>query len=200
MIPTAWNTYEIRWFFKEPYTGLRQFFDHLSPKQASMEERTDDYLLTGREDIGVKLREGRLEIKTRSRVLGKRRIGAVGGMLEEWTKRGFIPAEGAVSPGASGWIAVRKKRWATLYCPYGTGTEYQLLSDIAPKGIQVEYTELDIGPDLWYTAGLEWPTEVDIPTADLPFTQVLGSGNVDLTLSMGYPEFLTRISEQANPF
>ena len=196
MVQPPWNTFEIRWFCKEPHRGLRQFFDQRTPGQATLEERTDDYLLTGREDIGVKFREGRLEIKTRNTIPGPRRIGILEGVLEEWTKRGFMPPDGAFSHGDSGWVSVCKRRWATLYSPSENGAEYQPLSDTVPKGVQLEYTELNIGRDLWYTVALEWPSQVDIPVAGLPFVRVLEDGNLDPELSMGYPMFLKGIAGQ----
>lgn len=198
MVQPPWNTNELRWFCREPHAGLRQFFDRLSPEQVSHEKRIDDYLLNGREDLGVKMREGRLEIKTRGAILGRQRIGPVQGMLEAWTKRGFIPVKGAISPRDSGWVAVRKNRWATLYTPNGNGTEYQALSDTSPKGIQLEYTELNIGPDLWYTVGLEWPAEAEIPITNLPFASVMEDGNLDPGLSMSYPMFLKKLVDQTD--
>jgi len=85
------TTKEIRWFLEGPAPSEAwAWFDGLPGKnRTAAYPRQDIYLaVPGRDDLGLKLREGRLEIKVRSaaqtgvRLLG----GRISGTCEDWEK------------------------------------------------------------------------------------------------------------------
>jgi len=117
MYPTA----EVRWFYpgkipKKVLTGYIQ----AGREPTLFPTRTDHYLTTsGRDDLGIKLREGFLEIKQRSDFYGIHQFNQdVSGAIESWQKvrvklsqiDSELAAHGFFSDGDN-WIAVRKRRW-----------------------------------------------------------------------------------------
>jgi len=80
-----------------------------------VEERTDLYLATGRDDLGIKMRP---DADRGVHVETKYRVGALGGLhvvpgvigsLERWTKLS-VAGQGTPSEAAEAWIAVHKQR------------------------------------------------------------------------------------------
>ncbi len=92
-------TLELRWFFEgQPPVDVKDWFAELPGNSIKQEERTDLYLVvSGREDLGLKLREGRLELKTR-RSTALFLMGSVRGNQEIWhgDKWDFSERNGAV--------------------------------------------------------------------------------------------------------
>ena len=137
---------EMRWFYagKLPVATSNWFGqDALGGEMQPPEEREDIYLYSlGCEYLGIKLRQGRLEIKWRNAELGVVSWGGVEGKLEKWgkwlcedsTKESFRPE---VLEGKS-WINVKKVRSQRLY------------DDCA-----IELTELNIKGNDWWTIGFE---------------------------------------------
>jgi hypothetical protein len=85
------------------------------------ESRVDSYLDLNSDDIGIKLREGRLEIKQRSDKFGFLQFhDRVAGSVERWWKIGAdlsqIPEnDKLLFDTRSGWIAVGKERKLKIY-------------------------------------------------------------------------------------
>lgn len=186
------HTREIRWFFRVYPPGVSAWFSTLDPKAVRQEDRTDIYWATGCETVGVKIRQGRLEVKTRT--FGPADYlpgGGVACRLEGWAKQVFELAPGQLmDTNSPHLIHVRKQRQATILT--WPGPRFHLPVPAAPRGCQIEFTRVLIGSDTWYTLGLEWGSA---PTSmpPEPFLAALPSPDL-LTLenAMGYPEFLFR--------
>ena len=106
------ETAEVRWFAPGPIPdAVAAWFDALGPAAAPA-SRTDRYLVpVSADEPGVKLREGRLEVKQRVRSLGPEVLGAAEGVVETWRKWGLALAPHAAAPSAaSGWVDVEKTR------------------------------------------------------------------------------------------
>ncbi|HCF25780.1 MAG TPA: hypothetical protein DEV81_00825 [Cyanobacteria bacterium UBA11049] len=119
------TSFEIRWFYagKLPAT-ISDWFEQneLGGKLQAPEEREDMYLYSpGCEYLGIKLRQGRLEIKWRNAELDIVRLGeAVEGKLEKWAKWTCEdPSQESFKPeavlGKSSWVSVKKVRSQRLY-------------------------------------------------------------------------------------
>jgi len=103
------HTVEVRWFFLGALpAAVRAWFDGLGDPVEGV-SRTDRYLAPASDALGVKLREGQVEAKRRSAVVGPLAAGRAGATAEEWVKWSFPLAEDA-DPGA-GWLEVAKTRW-----------------------------------------------------------------------------------------
>lgn len=116
---------EIRWFYagKLP-AAISDWFeqDELGGKLQLPEEREDVYLYSpGCEYLGIKLRQGRLEIKWRNAELDIVRLEErVEGKLEKWGKwMCEDPSQESFKPedvlGKSSWVSVKKVRSQRLY-------------------------------------------------------------------------------------
>ena len=188
-------TKEIRWFFAEENKAIRSWFDKLEFE--AVEVREDKYLELETENVGVKLREGKTEIKQR---IGLRSKGCLSpkawGIFEKWIKWSFDtkdddPLYGQIIKDENEhWISVRKKRYGTIL----TEKNGEILtcppSQIGGFGCQIEYVKLSIRGEVWYSFGLEWFGETCIDLTPSQITEIVGNTELRMRRSSGYPEFL----------
>lgn len=138
---------ELRWFYLgELPQEISLWFeqDELEGQLQSPEEREDVYLDISRcEYLGIKLRQGRLEIKWRQAELGVVRFGQqVEGKLEKWSK--WLcedPTAETFQPEAvvgKTWVSVKKVRSQRLY-----------------DSCTLELTQLSIQSQDWWSLAFE---------------------------------------------
>lgn len=192
-------TREIRWFFKDPLPVIGSWFDQLPSRQVFSEERSDMYLLPiKRSDLGIKIRAGSLEIKSRPASPQPGRIApGIEGYFESWIKHGFeLNADTAGrrsnTPESPDWLEVSKKRSATLIRVSNDGLHFHTLTGTNPGDVQMEYTTVNVKGALWYTFALEWPAQNELLIPETFFRDCLGGSELKRDQSMGYPEFLLR--------
>lgn len=192
------KTREVRWFLPKPWPDLVQWFEGLSVDAYSREVREDRYLLLPRQvALGVKVREGRLELKYRIGTPGRVWVApGVPGRLEEWEKfslqteaDGPCTIEGGV---AAGWLPVLKRRLVTLVTAGEDGPSFHAPDQAGRAGVQLEYTELEIEGTPGTTIGLEWPSESGVRLPETFLGELLGKMGLQADDSMGYPEFLLK--------
>jgi hypothetical protein len=106
----------------------------------------------------VKIREGRLETKLRTRSYGAFDLAdqSIRGELESWTK--WSVAFGVEPPGEqllaeTGWLAVKKHRFLRSFEVTADGM--QEIADRPTNGCEVEFTILQTAGQTWWTIGLE---------------------------------------------
>ncbi len=163
---------ELRWFFPEPPSELKAWYGRRGlflGKENSDIRRCDFYLLQkGRHDLGVKLREGHIEIKQQQgRGTTKRFSDTVAGRISRWQKWSFRLAatrEGgtaevlAITRDARSkeWIPVYKERLLLRYEIQDEG-RVVMVEDIrwVQDGCAVELTRIHCREKLWYTFGME---------------------------------------------
>ena len=149
---------EIRWFTRHEDKPISAWFAELGLSFSA--SRTDFYLpLPGRDDLNVKLREGRVEVKQRVEDPHPFQLAPrAKGSFEEWVKWSFkVDGEDELSRAIIqekkfNWIEVRKERMAVVLTPSGIAPPQQ----IVPAGCQIEYTRIQVRGETWYTFGLEW--------------------------------------------
>jgi hypothetical protein len=138
---------ELRWFIPgELPSDVSSWFeqDELGGQLRSPEEREDVYLyVPGCESMGIKLRQGRLEIKWRQAELEVLSFEKVEGKLEKWGK--WLcedPTEESFKPenvsGQKLWVRIGKVRSQRLY-----------------DGCALELTQLTIHNHTWWSLALE---------------------------------------------
>ena len=158
------TTIELRWFKlgtlpKEISQWFQQ--DHLGDL-APPEEREDVYLYTpGCEYMGVKLRQGRLEIKWRKAELGNLRFGdQVEGKVEKWgkwlcedpTQQSFQPQDVV----GKSWVSVKKVRVQRKYQVIsGESIVAVSVNQSTDQGCNVEITQLSINGNNWWSLAFE---------------------------------------------
>ena len=203
MFPTV----EVRWFYKGTVPPqVAAWFDKVGQEPSELAERTDYYLYLGDGDaLGIKLREGRIEIKQRQRQFGPTTFhDRVTGMVEQWHKWSFALAGSADPLGempipTGSWIGVQKVRRLRRYHLAGDQRrEIKAATGWPVQGCHFELTELVVEEQVWWSVCLE------VFGAKSTFQQTLAfvAGHImtrnqppllDVNNSYGYPRWLEMI-------
>ncbi len=216
-----YHSAEIRWFFEgEVPTPMVDWFTR-GHEVRDEPERVDEYLaLPGCETTGVKLREGRLEVKARTAgPVAMALPGGYGGRREGWVKWSLAPDQGGALPqavAASGddWVLVSKRRRLRKLA---TGDRGVLEVDPAdaglPAGCQVELAALRVlgparrpavagpperpGGEPWWSLSFESFGEIArlVDQLEPATAAVLGRPppvTLSLARSLSYPAWLAR--------
>jgi hypothetical protein len=156
MLPTV----EVRWFLSGPVPpAMRIWLDEVAPAAVAQPKRTDRYLLLGsRADVGIKLREGRLEIKHCLAELGTARLSSnVQARIAHWVKWGFpLPeAETAAIDSSRLWLPVGKERLLQRFRLAAAGIEPLPDSERPHSACDVEMTTILVGGQTWWSLAFE---------------------------------------------
>jgi hypothetical protein len=149
------------------------------------------------ENIGVKLREGKIEVKHR---IGSRAKGClnsnVWGYYDDFIKWSFDVGEtdtllSEILAGEfESWIPVRKKRMLVQLTEEKGKIIAKSISSDVPFGCQVEYSQIQIHTEKWHTFGLEWfgkrYLKLDVETV----SEIFGDAKLHMGQSQGYAAFL----------
>lgn len=159
------TTAELRWFYpgKLPQAVIHWFNnEQLGKHLAPTEEREDTYLYVPESDfVGIKLRQGRLEIKWRKAELDNLEFGKVTGKAEKWAKwlcedasnESFQPQ---VVIGKKAWVSIQKVRTQRKYQVSLEQTVVAIpINDSSDRICSVELTQLKIHNDLWWSLAFE---------------------------------------------
>ncbi len=186
-------TMEMRWFERgEIPTEIERWFnqDSLGGQIKSPEDREDWYLyLPNSNYLGIKLRQGKLEIKWRQAELKVLRFGELAeGKAEKWAKwtcedptsKCFIPAEVA---GKESWMSVKKMRSQRVY-----------------QDCAVEITQLKINGKDWWSLAFEATGEDDklmdnLQTVASQVFQTYPGSKLQGKDSFAYPSWLSIVGE-----
>jgi hypothetical protein len=120
--------------------------------------------------LGIKWREGKIEVKQRLHQHGVvNPHQQVSGLMEQWHKWSFPLAATSTDPmpdslAESFWVAVKKVRTLCKYeVTSGRAVLHVPAGDLPEQGGQVELTRLTVQGSEWWTVGLEaWGKETDM--------------------------------------
>ena len=197
-------TREVRWFDRgEIPPELQSWFDRLGEKQVQP-PRVDLYLAGMDASVGIKLREGLLEIKPRLEDFGIQMfLTGVAGRVGNWSKWSFSLADGDW-PGseAAHWIPVEKVR-QIFYFRFDHG-EIALSKpgEIPESGGGLELTAVSLaGEERWWTLGFEviGPQEEQGEILTRLVRHVFdrqSSPMLSVEKSLSYPEWLEEFAPQ----
>ena len=200
-------TIELRWFCEgaAPPAGVREWFRTLGRAEIQ-QPRVDYYLhLADEPALGIKVREGRLEIKKRTRAYGAATIRpGVGGVIEGWRKWSFELAR--VEAGrdigiddGSPWLPVLKARKLLRFAVIGD-RHFLLRVQVRPeRGCEVELTSVSVGANRRWTVGLEAfgahsATMGDLLAVASRIFEAETAPSLTVPDSYGYPAWLGRLS------
>ena len=157
-------TLEVRWFYQGAMPpAVLEWFQSAVQGIVVQPTRVDYYLrLPDNHSLGIKLREGRIEIKQRSQQHGLVNFhDGVAGLVESWRKWSLEVAktgtglEGNLEP-ASAWILVQKDRLLGKYRLTAGGQIVPIpASEPAGQGCEVELSNIQVGGEAWWTLALE---------------------------------------------
>lgn len=194
------KTREIRWFFQEERPGILALFEGLQPDQVTVETRRDDYLcLPEKEDLGIKIRQGRLEFKYRTQGPQPPENALIAGKEECWEKLGFELKQGAIPPvlethSEAFWVQVTKHRWVTMVRATDGELHFSPPGRPYPESVQVEYTRLGVKGQEWHTSGFEWSSGQPLGLPESFLKRWVVPEGLSEANSMGYPAFLSRLA------
>lgn len=202
MFPTV----ELRWFREgaAPPEETQRWFQAIG--QAELQHpRVDYYLhLANEPSLGVKFRDGRLEIKKRTARFSTMSIGPhVSGAMEGWRKWSFTLAQPGAAPESdrierSPWLPVRKARQLLRFA-ITDERHFLFPGQFRPeRGCEIELTSVTVGTAGWWSLGLEAYGPRSFVKNDLMAVArrlLVGvtAPALEAVDSYGYPEWLARL-------
>ena len=204
-------TLEVRWFMPGSIPQeVREWFVRGDPAPLQEPPRVDHYLRLQRSNaLGIKLREGRIEIKQRLHQYGNIRFHRrVTGAIEHWRKWSMpLAATGEglaeILVPKSSWTAVRKERLLRGYhCETG-GQVIATPGGYTDRGCHLELTTVQAGDRVWWTLAFEaYGTEPSLRgSLTSTMSHILGSDGAPTTLdardSYGYARWLAQLEQGA---
>jgi hypothetical protein len=207
-----YTTAEVRWFHEgRAPAHVEAWFRGGGREPTVQPVRVDHYLrLVDGEHLGIKLREGRLEVKQRERSLPVTRFDSrVAGVMELWRKWS-IPLAGGLhrvsgDPGAS-WIEVEKERALCRYWLAGDRGIVATTTDWFPdQGCDLELTAVRVRGREWWTLALEAYGQAGSIQENLlrVAEAVFGAGDppsLNAQDSYGYPRWLELADSKGTPW
>ncbi|MCG9972010.1 hypothetical protein [Christiangramia crocea] len=193
------NSKEIRWFSKTEDKAISNWFKKKSYSFEDTEARTDFYLpLTGKKEIGIKLREGKIEVKQLIAEPEKGNLSAnAEGFFERYSKWSFSTSENdslskeIITEKKYDWLDVKKERMGVKLKKETNGnTAIVKIDEFISYGCQIEYTRIKVKETTWYSFGLEWFGEKELEVDQALIHEILGDSRLNPDESMGYAEFL----------
>lgn len=192
----AFYTAEIKWFDRKAEHWMRIYerIPWLESGEDRQPPRTDRYLLTGEEGVGIKIRQGALEVKYRT---GPPKLLEVSdraiGRMEMWVK--WSMKGGVEDAGDDRWQDIRKERRMKWF-----GLRGFRLHPVPPgahpeEGCCIEFTKAIFGNGaIFYSLGYEAFSAAGAPDRNLIYAleQTLSSdtGLPEATLCRGYPALI----------
>ncbi len=218
-----WGTQEVRWFFggrADQHAALLRWFEtsrpfprtaHVGPLtwQARQGDQPDIYLLIpASDDMGIKWREGQLQIKGRTSSLGQQVFcGRHAGMVERWLKwsyaslpesyqRLFTRGEGGDLLVCAVWKQ-RMLRQIRLELAEDEAVEVDAASVIA-RGVTVELAEIEVAGRPYCSLAFEaFPDDVVMTSAFAPVVARMLDALTEIELrasqSYSYPAWLNNL-------
>ena len=205
-------TVETRWFYPGTIPpDVLAWYHHSERAPEAQPTRIDYYLrLTGYDDLGIKFREGRIEIKQRAGQYGVEQLHErAHGLVEGWHKWSFGVNDiggGLNDPNGPqpAWIAIRKARRLRRYRFTDDGEVFAITgAEIAPQACHVELAEVTIHGQTWWSLAFEaFGLQAGLHTTLMRVAQhtLHGSAVPDLDAehSYGYAHWLNTTCERAN--
>ncbi|MGD2027287.1 MAG: hypothetical protein PVI99_05670 [Anaerolineales bacterium] len=195
-------THETRWFFSGRIPPDAQAWFTSLGKPEPQPPRTDRYLRGVSTSLGVKMREGRLEVKQRQVEYGFHPFSpAVSGRVESWTKWSFDTANGesAPPPDPANWLPVTKERQVLYFSQTGEGgIAPSTPEEIPEQGGGLEVTQVFTMDEPWWTIGVEVTgdpeNQFDILANLLHYVfQQAPPPPMEAQFSYSYPHWLARV-------
>jgi hypothetical protein len=205
-----YSTVEVRWFYRGAIPDEVRYWLGISGSPAIQETtRIDTYFcLPEYDDLGIKLRQDRLEIKQRHRHLGELTFSeCASGYVEAWRKWSFPLAIADQQPAAltlptGAWLQVKKIR---LLYRFGLGDDRRLLAlppdVVAGPGCEVEASNIWITGQQWWSLAFEtFGPESSLEDSLLATAENLlvhkEAPILAARASYGYPSWLARIIKE----
>ncbi len=204
------STAEVRWFYQGGIPGdVQSWFDHVAEEPILQPARLDTYLeQPNNSGLGIKLRQGRIEIKQRVREFGKVDFEhKVSGVVESWRKWSFLIAQeqmGHLPPAILGdsWMQIRKERSLFSFEIIDREVKPTSLPDYSSGGCNVELTLINVERETWWSLGLEafGDEKTNYNRLEIAAHHVFSKSprpGLAAQSSFGYPQWLENVRKNA---
>jgi len=213
---------ELRWFIKGILpTDIYKWFTDILPGNETFEEkpRSDYYLTTQSDDLGIKFSRQQLQVKIRKdKVNYTLNNNNIQGSLEYWTRYDWNDLHNKENTKIDklyerfSSIKIDKKRLIKKYKILDNQLVQISLSNLTDPQCSIEITEITMKEQAWFTLGFDWFLNNEIPefptidgyiTNNEPFNKTIKELFNQYTIykitntpnSFGYPYFL-KISKE----
>jgi len=200
------STLEIRWFNEGKIPDdMQGWFSCLEGSLSEQPARTDFYLqMNDNDGLGIKLREGRVEIKKRNHQFGLFKFNSgLEGIIENWEKWGFGMNEDSMNyeniSDPKYWIAVRKQRLLRKYELAGHHIRPMPPESIINEAFNLELSSVVLFDRTFWSLNLEayggnnLNPEVFKRIGNFLF-QDAPVVHVNTAISCGFPKWINKIS------
>jgi hypothetical protein len=199
------QTIEVRWFYPgEVPAPIGEWFETVGRRLEDIDRRSDTYLRSSSPDVGVKLRQGNLEVKYRQAQIGRFAIaGLADSRVERWSKWICADDSGWLTPtqlaDKPGWLKVDKTRDRRLFrVKFGECIELTQIATPTADIAAIELTQLRVLGQNWWTLACEYfGTDLEIDRQFLPLVSNLLAGSelakIKPQISCGYPQWSIEI-------
>jgi hypothetical protein len=215
----SFHTIEVRWFYRGILPDeIVSWFNTLGKPLGKPDARSDFYLQSIAADLGVKLRQGNLEVKYRQQQLEAIEWAAnlaegssdrdrqlyqlfASSKVEYWTKwicnDRAVPSSGT---GTQGWIQVDKVRSQRLYrVEFDESIESIEIDTPRSDAAAIELTQLHLLEQDWWTIACEYlGNNISIDRQFIPLVKSLliayPASTTTPLVCCGYPQWLSTIS------
>lgn len=199
------QTIEVRWFYRgEVPVQIGNWFETIGRRLEQIDSRSDVYLQSSSPDVGMKLRQGNLEVKYRQSEIGRFEIdGLVNSCVERWSKWICADDSGQLTPTGivdkPGWLKVDKIRDRRLFrVEFNKRVELIQVATPTADLAAIELTRLQVLGQNWWTLACEYfGTDLEIDRQFLPVVSKLLAGSelakITPQNSCGYPQWSIEI-------
>jgi hypothetical protein len=196
------HTIEVRWFYPGTLPDeVKQWFSTLGQPLEKIDTRSDFYLQSSSPDVGVKLRQGNLEVKSRNQNLTLDILGD--SQIERWSKWICADDRSSLNPttiaNKPGWLKVDKIRDRRLFQVEFVGSiKLTQIATPQDEAVAIEITQLQIQDRILWTIACEYfGDNIDIEYQFLSLVNYLLS-EYPLSVSLlqfsgGYPQWLNSL-------
>jgi hypothetical protein len=203
------QTIEVRWFYRGNVPEqVVTWFNAIGTPLPQPDSRSDCYLQSRATDLGIKVRQGNLEVKYCQQQLGAIEIAGIGdSRVQQWTK--WICHNRSlelVGGEQQAWIEVAKIRSQRFYSVEFVDPIRSIpISAPRENAAAIEVTQLQLHGQPWWTIACEYLGDnISIQGQFLPLVRSLLLGYPVLAsapvLSDGYPQWLQTTSNNLSNF
>jgi hypothetical protein len=202
--------YEIRWFYNHNFDEIKDWWNGNDLPFNDEGERLDYYIfIPNVDDIGIKNREGRLEVKWRIPNSQKRfETPKLEGLIEEWVKWGWSDSKPQINDPLFDFLSEYPKGPMIKILKRRLSRKFKLFSndkyepvewiDLSESGFSMELTEIILEESKWWSVGFEtlgnkitlesFQTKIKEMSSKIPL-------KLKLENSYGYPKWISRVLE-----
>jgi len=198
--------YEIRWFYNHTFDEILDWWNRDDLPSVDEGNRSDYYVFIPNVDfLGIKNREGRLEVKWRIPNSQKKfETSKLEGLIEEWVKWSWSDSKPQVNDELFDFLSKYPQGPMIKILKRRRSRKFKLISkdkfepvdwvSLTDSGLSMELTEITIGGSKWWSVGFETlGNKINLELFQTKIKEMSNKIPVKLKLenSFGYPKWIS---------